>query len=262
MKKTDAPESSVPEMADEVLIAEFQRRAPNLPEELKEKASAALASQTRLRAKGAVGGEGKSAEIGVEAQGLSYYQSQHKRLLGVIKRDHPWETVCARLLANDGEKLKKAKAMQGGGELVGIDADGKILFKDKGVEPVMYGYDKEGKLLQIYDRDSEKMAKVVKWANYLEVRKQVLSDGYELFGDDGNGGLGDEMRQVGTHTKEPLVASKDRNEWRVSWLESGDAPNHAKNLIFNPKDGGFVFVGANESLGSGELNGAVRLLRV
>lgn len=251
----------VPEIAEKALVAEFQRKVPEMPVAMKELVSAVLASHTRLKAMGALSGKDKPEEVAVEHLGLSTYQSQYEGFLDEIKSRYPWEIVQARLLANDGEMFRRALAMQGKGELVGIDWEGRAMFKDGG-EPVMYGYDKEGKLLQIYDRDPEQMAKVVSWANYLDTRKQIHSDGYKLFVDDGNGGLGYEVMQVEAHTKKFLVASKDGKEWRVSLLESGDVPNHARILIFDPRGGGREFVGACHSLDKGELQGAVRLLRV
>jgi hypothetical protein len=157
---------------------------------------------------------------------LGDYVQQYDRLSQEIKRRCDWKTISTRLLKNGGKKLRKAKAMQGGGELVGIDVKGRAMFKDKGVEPVMYGFDKEDRLTRICDRDPEQMAKVTLWANYFEIRKQVRADGYELFGYDVEHGLTDEMEQVQIHTKEPFVASKYRKEHRASWLESGARPGY------------------------------------
>ena len=105
------------------------------------------------------------------------------------------------------------------------------------------------------------MKTVRKWANYFEIRAQVRIDGYELFADDGNYGLSDEMRQVQDHTKEPFIASRDRKEWRVSWLESGDKPDFARRVDFGPGVGR-VGVDVYFPEGSGDGCGAVRLLRV
>jgi len=152
--------------------------------------------------------------------------------------------------------------MRGGGQLVGISAEGKALFKDKGVEPVMYGYDKEGKLLQIYNRNPKQMEQVKRWADYSEIRAQVMKDGYELFADDGSYGFSEEMRQVTEHTGEPFVASENRKECRVSWLESGDKPRLARSVFFGPGSigGGHVY---DFRPGDRDYSyGAVRRLRV
>jgi hypothetical protein len=192
---------------------------------------------------------------------LAVYREQYNSLPDDKKSLCPWVALAQRL---SGEKLKLAGAMQGGGQLFGIDKEGKALFRDKGVEPVMYGYDKDGKLLQIYDRDPKEMKKVVKWANYFKIRDAVRGkDGnrYELFVDDGNGNFGDEMEQAQVYTKEPFIASRDRKEWRVSWLESGDKPVPARYVGFDPADG-HVYVGDDRPGDTNDDYGAVRLLRV
>jgi hypothetical protein len=45
------------------------------------------------------------------------------------------------------------------------------------------------------------------------------------------------MKQVEANTKESFVASEDRKDWRGSWLESGDRPDYARFVNFNPDDG-------------------------
>ncbi len=191
---------------------------------------------------------------------IVYYQ-EYTSLPDWIKSSTNWKDIATRLLKNDGEKLKKVKDMQGESQLVGIDAKGKALFKDKGVEPVMYGFDEEGKLLKIYNRDPEQMERVVKWANYFEMREQVLKDGYELFADNGYHNFSEEMRQAADHTKEPFVASKDRKEWRASWLESGDRPGNACNASLRSGGGDVHVFGENPEIRS-DGSGVIRLLRV
>jgi hypothetical protein len=232
------------------------------------RALAELISDTRP----AVSGAGKlpegefeathvKSEEAAENSALAVYRQSYDRLSDDAKLRCGWETAAARLLANGSEKLKKAEAMQGGGELVGIDSKGKALFKDRGVEPVMYGFDNEDRLICIYDREPEQMGKIKKWADYSEIRGQVLKDGYELFADDGNYNFSDEMKQAEDHTKEPFVASKDRKEWRVSWLESGDKPAVARFVLFYPVVGR-VLVGDDDPAHRVDSYGAVRLLRV
>ncbi len=187
---------------------------------------------------------------------LTVYSQEYNRLSDNVKARDSWEAITERLLDNDSEKLKLVKAMQGEGQLVGVDWEGKALFKDKGVEPVMYGYDKKGNLLKIYDRNPEQMEKVEKWVNYFKIREQVLEDGYELFTDDGDYGFGDEMKQA-TDTKEPFIASEDRSEFRASWLESGDKPDLARIVNCNS------VVSNSDPGGDGHVYyGVVRLLRV
>jgi hypothetical protein len=247
---------------DEALVAELEARAEKLPTGLKTRLSAVLAERTRPRVEGALAGADEKA---AENPRLAVYREQYDSLPETEKSLCAWETLVQRL---SGGKLKKAEVMQGGGQLFGIDAEGRALFKDKGVEPVMYGFDQEGKLLQIYDRDPGQMKKVKKWANYFEIRKQARADGYELFADggnlfadDGNYGFGDEMKQAQDYTKEPFVASEGRKEWRASWLESGDKPGDARRADFHPV-GGRVVVDDRNPERRFDNYGAVRLLRV
>ena len=192
--------------------------------------------------------------------GLAFYRQEYDRLPDAVRARCDWKTLSERLLANDSEKLKLAQSMQGNGQLFGIDAEGRALFKDRGVEPVMYGFDKKG-MLRIFNRDPEKMRQIIEWANYCEVRAYVLKDGYELFADDGNYGFSEEMIQVTDHTGEPLVASKDRKEQRASWLESGKRPDVAREIFFRPDSG---HTGGDEcgSRVRDDIHGVVRLLRV
>ena len=172
----------------------------------------------------------------------SLYKEQYDSLPDAIKTRCSWKTLRERLLANGVEKLKKTEAMQGKGELFGVDKEGRALFRDKGVEPVMYGFDDKDKLMQIYDRDPEQMKQVKKWANYLEVHEQVHKDGYELFKFDvlvHDVGFGDEMKQAEKHTKKPFVASKNKKEWRTSWLESGNRPVDPRTPPFGVLYAGF-----------------------
>ena len=193
---------------------------------------------------------------------LALYHEQYNRLPDDIKTRCGWETLVARLLANDGEKLKLASAMQGGGELVGIDLAGKVLFKDKGTEPVMFGFDRNNNLIRIYNRDAEQMYNVKKWADYSEIRDQVHKDGYELFPYKGDHDLSDEMKQAHAHTKEPFVVGKNRDEWIFAWLESGDTSERARCALFCPNDKRiYVQLDCARYRGDGRY-GAVRLLRV
>lgn len=187
---------------------------------------------------------------------LVVYHQEYNQLPDNVKARASWEAIAERLLDNDSEKLNLAKAMQGEGQLVGVDAEGKALFKDSGIEPVMYGFE----LLKIYDRDPEQIKKVEIWADYFKIREQVLEDGYELFADNGPCHAC-EMKQVIDHTKGPFVASEDKTEWRVSWLESGDKPGVARYAFFNPGDGR-VTIADREPAHGDERYGVTRLLRV
>jgi len=244
--------SKLSKIEQAISVLEAAKAAGKIPDCLQERVSAL--GGVRSDVKGVLSAVAENAIPKVYAQ-------QYDRLPDDIRKLCDWKTVSARLLANGGEKLKKAEAMQGGGELVGIDAEGKAMFKDKGVEPVLVGFDKGDRLVKIYDRDKKQMAKVTRWANYFEIREQVLKGGYELFALDCNNRLSDEMQQVQAHTKEPFVASRDRKEWRVSWTESGDRPDVARDVNFNP-DGGRVGMGESNPKSRYSTPGVVRLLRV
>lgn len=159
-------------------------------------------------------------EVVTERPELTVYRQEYDRLLDDIKARCNWEEITQRFLADDSKKLKLAKSMQGEGQLVGIDSEGKALIKDRGNVPVMYGLDEEGKLVQIYDGDQGQLTKVTKWANYFDIHERVKQDGYEMFTDNGDCGFSDEMEQVVFHTGELFLDPSSS-----SWLESGDKPD-------------------------------------
>ena len=192
---------------------------------------------------------------------LIIYRRQYDELPDDVKALAKWEGIAERLLENNGEKLKLANTMQGGGELFGVDTEGRALFKDKGTGPVMFGYGKKGKLLRIYDRDPEQMKQVKKWCNYYEIREQALKDGYELFADDGHYGLGFEMKQVEKHTGESFIASENVEDYCSFWLESGVKAVRAHIVYFLPDGGGGIISEANPEDRECYC-GAIRLLRV
>ena len=190
----------------------------------------------------------------MNSEKLEEYKEQYYGLPDEIKTRCPWEAITERLFANHSEKLNLAIAMQGGGEFFGIDSEGKALFKDKGVEPVMYGFDEECELLRIYDRDPKQMKQVVEWAIYRAIVYQVYEDGYEPFPDDGDYGFSDEMKQA-LHTNKHFVASADGTTHRESVLKN------ARRALFNPDTGKVKIISTNVVYWGGD-HGAMRLLRV
>jgi len=190
---------------------------------------------------------------------LLFCGDQYDHFPDEIRERASWETIAEKLFANECEILKKVQEMQGGGEFVGIDKRGRALFKDKGTEPVLYGFDKEGRLLRIYDRNPEQMKKVEKWTDYNEIREQVLKDGYELFADDGDFGFSDEMEQVTRHTGKHFVAGD--KEFRASWLEFGAKPAYAKFIGFYSNGNRPLVAGCSPSY-RGDDYGVIRLLRI
>lgn len=138
------------------------------------------------------------------------------------------EQVHEALLAQNGLGLERAMAMQGGGELFGIDENGQFLFKDRGTEPVMFGFDANGKLLTIYNRDPEQMEQVQEWATYEQIYEAVYGPegqptGYELFPDSPDCQKIGMIRVIESIncTDLPFVHGTEENEARASWLNSG-----------------------------------------
>jgi len=190
---------------------------------------------------------------------LIFCRHMYDLLPDKIRKRASWQSIAEKLLANNCEKLKKVQKMQGGGEFVGIDKSGRALFKDKGTEPVMYGFDAEGRMREIYNRDPEQMEKIEKWADYNEIREQVLGEGYELFNDCGDFRFSDEMNQVASYTGKHFIASN--KEYLASWLESGDKPVFAKHVNFHPS-GDNIYVSEFSSKHRAANHGVIRLIRV
>jgi hypothetical protein len=101
-----------------------------------------------------------------------------------------WQEIVSRLAEKNSAKpektnLEMVSEMQGGGQLFGIDENGKLLFKDrcKGGEPVMFGFDEKRELITVYDRGPEGMSKLKKYvyAKPLQIQDAVKMAGYELF---------------------------------------------------------------------------------
>lgn len=254
--------------SDKALVAELRSRIEQSPDFLEQALATLTKNEVRPDVEHALASEDESAPATAESAEtenlnpeLVVYYREYTSLPDNIKARTSWEAITERLLENDSEKLKLAKAMQGEGQLFGIDSEGNALFKDRGTEPVMYGFNEKGKLLKIYNRDPERMKQVQKWADYNTIREQVLEEGCELFSYYGDRFFGDEIQQVRDHTQKLFIVSEDRKEWRVSWLESGDSPDGARYIQFNPINGS-VDVFKDHPLYWNGNYGAVRLLRV
>lgn len=136
------------------------------------------------------------------------------------------EQVYDSLLAKNGLGLQRATAMQGGGELFGIDENGKFLFKDRGTEPVIFGFDAKENLLTIHNRNPEQMEQVQEWATYEQIYEAVYGPendltGYELFPDSPDCEKIGMIRAIEEITDLPFVYGTEENEARASWLNSG-----------------------------------------
>ena len=185
--------------------------------------------------------------------------------------DLTWERVQDRLLADNAVGLKKAAAMQGGGELFGVDEDGKLLFKDRGNEPMMFGFDQAGKIIMVYDFDENQMAVFSegqggRFANYYEIYKEVYESGYELFPSTPGCKQNGMIAAVEEVTKAPFVRSANGTEMRSSWLDNGSNPPidaGVRELVFDPlvHTTHQTFVREDAPLEI-DYRGAIRLLRV
>jgi hypothetical protein len=150
---------------------------------------------------------------------IDSFQKSYNNLPEDIKTRASWEDILKRLIDKNGEKLKLLSSYS---EFFGIDKQGRALFRIKGSAPVLYALTCQGKILSYFGEGLS--AKAKKWANYHEVRKQVIKEGYELFPYDTVDGKpcpSDEMEQVMDNIGEPLV------EKHATWLESGHEPNYA-----------------------------------
>lgn len=165
---------------------------------------------------------------------LQRFESDYKKLPKALKAKCPWKTAKARLSANDGEKLRLAQAMEQGGILFGVDNDGKLLFADKGDEPIMKGMnypDTRARVLFKHDR-LDKSGKME-----LGEDEKPISTGYEMFPSAGNFDKSDEILQYESSTGKPFVTSPNGYEQRSSWLESGEDPSLPRAVIFRPNVG-------------------------
>lgn len=144
-----------------------------------------------------------------------------------------WEEARDRLLANNGEKLKLAKAMREGGVLFGVDSDGKLLFADGGYESIRRGMnyrDTRNRVLYEYDNLGE-FGKIE-----LDKNKQPIKTGYEMFAFAGQYDKSEEIKMFEAHTGEPFVKSYNK-KYVSSWLESGDNHPWPKLITFDPHNG-------------------------
>ena len=184
---------------------------------------------------------------------LAAYKIQYEKLTNQHKNGSTWEKVAARLLANP-EKLEIALKMQGGGQLFYVTPDGTLEFKDKGMEPVLYGFDSVKELFSICNRNSALMNKVVKWANSREIEVQVRKEGYELFEEDGNYRLSERMKRAAAVNESNLfIASENKREWRYSLLKG------MRSVYFRPVHED-IFVDGGNPANRNVFRGVVRLL--
>jgi hypothetical protein len=163
-----------------------------------------------------------------------------------------WEEVQARLLANNGHYLALAEAMNGGGVLFGVDAEGNPLIADVDGDPMNLphcglNYGDTRKAVYLKDTRGE-------W-------KPDNMSGYEMFPYAGNYDKSPEILAFEQYTGQPFVVSPNKDQWRSSWLESGLSPAWPRFVDFDPF-GGHARVDADYPEDSDPRRGVRRLLRV
>ena len=179
---------------------------------------------------------------------LTTYNVDYKKWPKAQQKQCPWQEVQSRLLANDAHYLHLADAMSEGkgSVLFGIDAQGRPLVADKGVEPIMKGLDYPTTRNAVMFTENKKGKKT--------------PTGYTMFPHAGNH-KSPEILAYESHTQEPFVASANKQEWRSAWLESGENPSHPRRAGFDP-DVGYVSVYNDSQNLSSPVRGVRRLLRL
>lgn len=184
---------------------------------------------------------------------LRKYKTQYHRLSENIKSRCSWDEIKTRLTANDNFYLKLAAGLDKKGILFGIDTEGNPLFADGGDQPVL--------MYKTYFATR-------KAVYFVRKSKKLVKTGYEMFpyerSDIQGGGpfiKSPEIEMYENYTKKPFITSPKGNEWRCSWLESGEKPSWAGDAIFNPASGQVKIFDEAPTM-AGPSRGVRRLLRV
>lgn len=191
------------------------------------------------------------AEAVEEDPRLARYKADYAKWDVGMKAKVTWETVQERLTANEGEKLKLAEAMHEGGVMFGVDTAGKILFADGGEDVT--------DIKETTGLNYPKTREAVHFRNDVKGRK--VSTGYEMFPYKEPCEKSPEILVFEQFTGKPFVKSPNGDEWRSSWLESGETPDWPRRAYFNP-DYQAVRVDNVVPRNGGPLRGVRRLLRV
>lgn len=169
-----------------------------------------------------------------------------------------WAEIQTRLLANEGYYLALAQAMEQGGQLFGVDEQGRPLISDRGDEPVMKGMNyKNTRDRVLYKHDKNDMiGKLIPGED-----GQPQSTGYEMFPYAGDYSKSLEISQYESHTGKQFVRSSVKKEWRSSWLESGENPSLPRYVFSDPR---YIYSGVDYGNSKFEFDdrGVRRLLRV
>ena len=189
--------------------------------------------------------EGEKSREVLEAEALEKYKAEYNRIPEERSRLCPWEKVLSRLgkLGKDDKSyLTLAMDLTGGGELVDIDDKGNPLFTHVGGEAYMLRANYKTAREAVYGKDYNP--------------KKKPHRGYEMANNV------QEIRRIETHTGRAFVHDPKNEEYRASWLESGENSSVARCARSDPisRDAN-IFVDNYPADGS-NLLGVVRLLRV
>jgi hypothetical protein len=175
-----------------------------------------------------------------------------------LKSKISWAEIQTRLLANEGKYLALAQAMEQGGQLFGVDAQGRPLISDRGDEPIMKGmnYDNtRDRVLYKHDKN-DITGKMLSGKD-----GKPVATGYEMFPYTEPYGKSPEISQYESHKGSKFVKSSNGEEWCSSWLESGENPSLPRALNSYP-NGQRSFIGRGDPRAGGDIRGVRRLLRV
>ena len=169
---------------------------------------------------------GKDATLAIENVDvdprLTRYKEDYDTTKNSVLKAFPWAEIQNRLLANEGHYLTRAQTMEQGGQLFGVDKQGRPLISDRGDEPIMKGMNYKNtrdRVLYKHDRNDIN-GKLIPGED-----GQPQLTGYEMFGYAGDYDKSDEIDQYETHTGKHFVQSRGGYYYRSSWLESGENPS-------------------------------------
>lgn len=189
---------------------------------------------------------------------LAVFQADYEKD-ATLKGKILWVEIRNRLLANNGRYLALALAMEQGGELFGVDAEGNPLICDRGDEPIMKGMNYQNTRARVLYQHAHGQMIVDKGG------QPALRTGYEMFPMppyySSDYDKSPEVLQYEAHTGKPFVKDPNEREWRSSWLESGETRSWIRVVDFSPSKGGAG--GDVDSPGNAHPSrGVRRLLRV
>ena len=179
---------------------------------------------------------------------LVRYGAQYEKMDKDSKLRCSREEVENRLLAQDSHYLRLAERLNQKGILFGVDEEGNPLFADGGEGPILIAM------------------------TYVDTRNVVLfksesgklvESGYEMFPykSEKSDKKSLEIQMFEAYTGKPFVKSAKGDEWRSSWLESGERPK-SPHSAFIPANGRSVSIVICDQGCKDPERGIRRLLRV